>query len=99
MKDRLQATQWLIYHTRAAPHVRPPKNTIEGYRSVTYKEGAEDFVVDKDPGLEHWIDGAGYLILSAMTKSSPGKWARQIKNGAGLPAVRSGTPYEGVLQN
>ena len=35
------------------------KNTIKGLRSVTYKEGAEDFVVDKDPGLEHWIDGAG----------------------------------------
>ena len=36
------------------------KNTIKGFRSVTFKEGAEDFVVDKDPGLEHWIDGCGY---------------------------------------
>ena len=35
------------------------------------EEGAEDFVVDKDPGLEHWIDGAGYLILSAMNQVRP----------------------------
>ena len=53
------------------------KNTIKGFRSVTYKEGAEDFVVDKDPGLEHWIDGCGYLILSAMNQVKPwkvGQW-------------------------
>ena len=40
---------------------------------MTFKEGAEDFVVDKAPGLEHWIDGAGYLILSAMNQVRPWK--------------------------
>ena len=39
---------------------------------MTFKEGAEDFV-DKDPGLEHWIDGCGYLILSAMNQVKPWK--------------------------
>ena len=42
---------------------RGARTTIKGLRSVTFKEGAEDFVVDKDPGLEHWCDGLGYLIL------------------------------------
>ena len=46
-------------------------SAIKGFRSVTFKEGAEDFVVDKDPGLEHWIDGCGYLILSAMNQVKP----------------------------
>ena len=74
VKDRLHATNWLICNAegqrRLFVHPRC-KNTIKGYRSVTYKEGAEDFVVDKDPGLEHWIDGAGYLILSAMNQVKP----------------------------
>ena len=76
VKDRLQATNWLICNAtgerRLFVHPRC-KNTIKGYRSVTYKEGSEDFIVDKDPGLEHWIDGAGYLILSAMNQVKP--WA------------------------
>ena len=76
VKDRLNATNWLICNAegqrRMFIHPRC-KNTIKGYRSVTYKEGAEDFVVDKDPGLEHWIDGAGYLILSAMNLVKPWK--------------------------
>ena len=74
VKDRLNATNWLICNAegqrRLFVHPRC-KNTIKGYRSVTYKEGAEDFVLDKDPGLEHWIDGAGYLILSAMNQVRP----------------------------
>ncbi len=74
VKDRLTATNWLICNAigerRMFIHPRC-KNTIKGYRSVTFKEGAEDFVVDKDPGLEHWIDGAGYLILSAMNQVKP----------------------------
>jgi len=74
VKDRLNATNWLICNAegqrRMFIHPRC-KNTIKGYRSVTYKEGAEDFVIDKDPGLEHWIDGAGYLILSAMNQVRP----------------------------
>ena len=35
------------------------KNTIKGLRSVTFVEGAEDFIVDKAPGLEHWTDSLG----------------------------------------
>ena len=76
VKDRLQATNWLICNAEGQRRmfVHPKcKNTIKGYRSVTYKEGAEDFVVDKEPGLEHWIDGAGYLILSAMNQVKPWK--------------------------
>ena len=76
VKDRLNATNWLIKNAederRLFLHPRC-KNTIKGFRSVTYKEGAEDFVVDKDPGLEHWIDGCGYLILSAMNQVKPWK--------------------------
>jgi len=76
VKDRINSTNWLICNAegqrRMFIHPRC-KNTIKGYRSVTYKEGAEDFVVDKDPGLEHWIDGAGYLILSAMNQVKPWK--------------------------
>ena len=76
VKDRLNATNWLIKNAEGERrmYVHPRcKNTIKGFRSVTYKEGAEDFVVDKDPGLEHWIDGAGYLILSAMNQVRPWK--------------------------
>jgi hypothetical protein len=76
VKDRLNSTNWLIKNAederRMFIHPRC-KNTIKGFRSVTFKEGAEDFVVDKDPGLEHWIDGCGYLILSALNKVKPWK--------------------------
>ena len=74
VKDRLQATNWLIRNAkneiRLFVHPRC-KDTIKGLRSVAYKEGAEDFVVDKDPGLEHWTDALGYLILSAMNQVKP----------------------------
>jgi phage terminase large subunit len=74
VKDRLQATNWLIKNAageiRLFVHPRC-KDTIKGLKSVTYKEGAEDFVVDKDPGLEHWCDALGYLILSAMNQVKP----------------------------
>ena len=74
VKDRLNATNWLIKNAvgeiRMFVHPKA-KNTIKGFKSVTYKEGSEDFVVDKDPGLEHWIDGCGYLILSAMNQVKP----------------------------
>jgi phage terminase large subunit len=79
IKDRLQATNWLIKNAageiRLFIHPRC-KNTIKGLRGVTFKEGAEDFVVDKDPGLEHWCDGLGYLILSAMNQVRPWKTGR-----------------------
>ena len=76
VKDRLNATNWLIKNAEGERrmYVHPRcKNTIKGFRSVTFKEGAEDFIVDKEPGLEHWIDGAGYLILSAMNRVKPWK--------------------------
>ena len=76
IKDKLNATNWLIKNAvgeiRMFVHPKA-KNTIKGFKSVTYKEGSDDFVVDKDPGLEHWIDGAGYLILSAMNQVRPWK--------------------------
>ena len=76
IKDRLNATNWLIKNAvgeiRMFVHPKA-KNTIKGFKSVTYKEGSDDFVVDKDPGLEHWIDGCGYLILSAMNQVRPWK--------------------------
>ncbi len=79
IKDRLNSTNWLIKNAvgevRMFVHPRA-KNTIKGFRSVTYKEGADDFIVDKAPGLEHWIDGCGYLILSAMNQVKPWKTGR-----------------------
>ena len=74
VKDRLNATNWLICNAEKERRlfVHPKcKNVIKGFKSVTYKEGAEDFIVDKSPGLEHWIDGCGYLILSAMNQVRP----------------------------
>ena len=85
VKDRLNATNWLICNAegqrRMFIHPRC-KNTIKGYRSVTFKEGAEDFVVDKDPGLEHWQDAGGYLILSAMNQVRPWKVGAAQSKGA-----------------
>ena len=74
VKDRLNATNWLIKtaagDVRMFVHPRC-KNTIKGLKNVTFKEGAEDFVVDKTAGIEHWCDGLGYLILSAMNQVKP----------------------------
>ena len=76
VKDRLNATNFLIRNAegeiRFFIHPRC-KNTIKGLRSVTYVEGAEDFIVDKAPGLEHWTDSLGYLILSAQNRVKPYK--------------------------
>lgn len=76
VKDRLNATNFLIRNAegeiRFFIHPRC-KNTIKGLRSVTYVEGAEDFIVDKAPGLEHWTDSLGYLILSAQNRVKPWK--------------------------
>jgi len=33
---------------------------------VTFKDGAEDYVIDKSANIEHWTDGLGYLILGAF---------------------------------
>jgi hypothetical protein len=76
VKDKINSTNWLIRnadgHIRMFVHPRC-KNLIKGLNNVTYKEGAEDFVIDKSAGLEHWNDGLGYLILSAMNQVRP--WA------------------------
>ena len=76
VKDKINATNWLIRnadgHIRMFVHPRC-KNLIKGLNNVTYKEGAEDFVIDKSAGLEHWNDGLGYLILSAMNQVKPWK--------------------------
>ncbi len=74
VKDRLNATNWLIQN--AAGEVRlfihpRCRDTIKALKNVTFKEGAEDFVVDKTAGIEHWTDGLGYLILSAMNQVKP----------------------------
>ena len=74
VKDRLNATNWLIRNAegdiRLFIHPRC-KHTIKGLKNVTFKEGAEDFVVDKTAGIEHWCDGLGYLIISAMNQVKP----------------------------
>ena len=74
VKDRLNATNWLIrnadHQIRLFIHPRC-KHTIKALKSVVFKEGAEDYVVDKTAGIEHWADGLGYLILSAMNQVKP----------------------------
>ena len=74
VKDRLNATNWLIKNAegqrRLFVHPRC-KDLIKSFKSTTFKEGSEDFVIDKTAGVEHWIDGTGYLILSAMNQVKP----------------------------
>ena len=74
VKDRLNATNWLIrnadHQIRLFIHPRC-KHTIKALKNVVFKEGAEDYVVDKTAGIEHWADGLGYLILSAMNQVKP----------------------------
>ena len=74
VKDRINATNWLIRNAEGQIRMRVHpkcKNTIKALRNCTYKEGSEDFVVDKTAGIEHWSDGLGYLILSAMNQVKP----------------------------
>ena len=74
VKDRLNATNYLIKNAegqrRLFIHPRC-KDTIKSFRNTTFKEGADDFVIDKSANIEHWIDGVGYLILSAMNQVKP----------------------------
>lgn len=76
VKDRLNATNWLIKNAegtrRMFVHSRC-KDLIKSFRSTTFKEGSQDFVIDKSADIEHWIDGTGYLILSAMNQVKPWK--------------------------
>jgi len=74
VKDRLNATNWLIKNMegerRLMVHPRC-KNVIKSLRNLTYKEGVDDFVPDKDSGLDHHADGLGYMILSALNLVKP----------------------------
>jgi phage terminase large subunit len=76
IKDRLNATNWLIRNMqgerRLMVHPRC-KNVIKSLKNLTYKEGVDDFVPDKDSGLDHHADGLGYMILSALNLVKPWK--------------------------
>lgn len=67
VKDKINATNWMIRtaegQMRLFVHPRC-KHTIKALKNVTYKQGAEDYVIDKSANIEHWTDGLGYLILS-----------------------------------
>jgi len=69
VKDKINATNWLIRtadgHLKLFIHPRC-KHTIKALKNVTYKQGADDYVIDKTAGIEHWTDGLGYLILGAF---------------------------------
>jgi hypothetical protein len=74
VKDKINATNGMICNATGERNyfVHPKnKNTIRACRSVTFKEGSEDFVIDKTPNIEHWTDGLGYLILSAANRMKP----------------------------
>lgn len=74
VKDKINSTNWMIRTAdgtiRLFIHPRC-KHTIKALKNVTYKEGAEDYVIDKTAGIEHWTDGLGYLILSATNQVKP----------------------------
>jgi hypothetical protein len=74
VKDKVNATNALIHtavgERRLRVHPRC-KKTIKAYRGVCFKEGSEEFVIDKEPGIEHWTDGAGYLALVVSNRVRP----------------------------
>ena len=49
------------------------KHVIKSLKNLTYKEGVDDFLPDKDSGLDHHADGLGYMILSALNLVKPWK--------------------------
>ena len=71
-QDRLNATNWLDLQCRGQRRFVHPrcKNTIKGYRSVTYKEGAEDFVVGQGP----WARALATDGLLDPVGNESGKW-------------------------
>ena len=74
VKDKLQATNFLIQNAQGQIRLRVHprcKNLIKGLRGVTFKLGADEWVVDKAPGLEHWCDALGYLVLGAANHVRP----------------------------
>lgn len=67
VKDKINATNWMIRtaNDKIKLFIHPKcKNTIKALKNVTYKHGAEDYVIDKTANIEHWTDGLGYLILA-----------------------------------
>lgn len=74
VKDKINSTNWMVRtadgQIRLFIHPRC-KNTIKALKNVTYKEGAEDYVIDKSANIEHWTDGLGYLILGAFNQVKP----------------------------
>ena len=74
VKDKINSTNWMVRtadaQIRLFIHPRC-KHTIKALKNVTYKEGAEDYVIDKTAGIEHWTDGLGYLILGAFNQVKP----------------------------
>lgn len=74
VKDRINATNALILAAsgRIRYYVHPRSvHTIKGARGVVYKADADGYLIDKSAGLEHWMDGLGYLILSAANRVQP----------------------------
>lgn len=69
VKDKINATNWMIRtadgHLKLFIHPRCI-HTIKALKNVTYKQGADDYVIDKSAGIEHWTDGLGYLVLGAF---------------------------------
>ena len=74
VKDKINSTNWLIRNAdgqvRMFIHPRC-KQTIKALRNVTYKEGTQDYVIDKTADIDHWTDALGYLILSAFNYVKP----------------------------
>ena len=67
VKDKINATNMMIRSAKGSIRlfVHPRcKHTIKALKNVTFKEGAEDYVIDKTANIEHWTDGLGYLILA-----------------------------------
>lgn len=74
VKDKLQSTNFLIRNAQGQIRFRVHprcKNLIKGLRGVTFKLGADEWVVDKAPGIEHWCDALGYLVLGAANHVKP----------------------------
>jgi len=74
VKDKINATNALIGAADGSIryYVHPRcENTIKALEGVCYKEGSEDFVIDKTANIEHWSDGLGYVILGAINLCPP----------------------------
>jgi hypothetical protein len=76
VKDGINAVNGLIRSASGEVNYRVHprcKRTTKALRGVSFKEGSDDFVIDKQPGIEHWTDGLTYLVLSAANRVKPWK--------------------------